>query len=607
MKNRQIFFSISLALILLIVSFTTETFSKEGSLKIPKNSLLSMTLKWTMKDNSMGQIRVVDSLKLSNMETDSFYLLFRKNARLEALFCYDNKTIPLGIDLDKTSSLVLSVTWGQGEGVLTLERLLFAADRVVGIRVPMQKNMYCLTVVKDIITRNKKNIPNGVPEQFHALASRTLAMNMLYAAESDKYAGKIGKTFEVKTEYAMPRFILSSEEWIKVPIIKKKKKSSGGFFGAGLEAKITGEPESKTKNIPVYSLDVMQDRMETKGEFPIAFQTARSIYNDTLESRVIYQLTEGKRRILSASVVFGQMMKNRKLRGMENETIIVASNNLSVLNTCSSLWPAAKTQILSFVKSHPDWKIIIPRHPVVFFHGDDPLYGMYAWFQVEPKTGRIKGILPTGLHGATEENSLVQEILRKEAVRRTKGAVKKIVKSEGGIHAFFGTVAGMYVSSGGILEGVTITMVNPNIASLSGEEWEKFLASHAIKFSRNFLTANKDLYDSYSVRTGFWAGVAAITSHFNGKDAASQCLENAWQDIEKKVTDDIKSWGAKQVHKEAGEAGLDIIEEAYKRYYPKEKRSGRLFNKVENQYGAGQASFGKDSEIKSHIKKAIGD
>ncbi len=602
MKNRPIFFTIAFIAFLLITSCNSEASKKDKIIKTPDHPLLSLTLKWTMKDNSIGEKKVADSLTLSAGGKDSFYLLFRKNKRLEALFCFDNEAIPLDIDLDQASSLALSVVLEQKGGNLTMDRLLFASDRVMGTRVPRENNIYCLKVIKDLTPFNEMNIPDGVPEEFHNAALRTRAMNTLYASESDKYSEKIGKTFIVKTGYAMPRFILSSEEWMELPVVKKK--SSGGPLSIGVDKIIFGDSEKKTANIPVYSLDVLQDDIEAEGEFPVAFQTARSIYNDTLESRVIYQLTEGKRRILSTSVVFGQMMKNRQLRGMENQIIMVDQNNLSAFNNCSDLWPSAKTKILSFLRSHPDGKVIVPRYPVAFFHGDDPLYGMYAWFQVEPQTGRMKGILPTGLHGATDEPGIFQTVLRNEVKRRIKGKFQKLVPKEGGIKAYFGGLAGMYVSSAGILEGVTITVANPRIASLSGGDWEKFLASHAIKYSRNFLTAYKDTYDSYSARAGFWGGVAAIVSHFNGKEAASACLENAWQDIEERILDDIRSWIANQLNSETGEATFDALEETARRNKAKEKKAAELFNTVNDQWGSGQSSFGEESKIESLVKDA---
>jgi hypothetical protein len=573
------------------------------------NPAVTVKLKWTSTDGAQKEKVVIESLPPAEINDYCVWLLFQEQeGKLIPVIAYNGSVHSLGTPATDMQALSLAVEYTDSRNERSLERLLFGENRVLGTRNAHKDNIYCLTILPDVPIDPSSLLQEGIPGLDRARALRPAVLNLRYAKESDAFSRETGKVFEVKTHYELPRVLIAAEEWIELPAKKKEKpdSSSGGLFGVDLDEEIFGSEKPTPEWAPTYSVDVLLDEIEAQGTYPEAFQTARSLSNDVLEGKIIYQATGAKRRVLTASTVFYQMTKNRLEKGIENEAVVVSQTDPSSLESCPHLWPQAKKEILSFLGANPGWKVLVPRQPVVFFAGDNPAYGMYAWLQIDPASGRMIGVLPTGLHGASEEWAAVSEILGKEALSQMKSQVEKTIGSEGGLHGFLSTVAGMYVSSAGILDGVGITMVNSEVDALSDEEWKKFLANHALKFARQFLEDHADIYDSYSSRMGFWAGVAAMTSHFDGEEAARKCLGNAWNDCKEKAINDAKKWIEDKVGKVKGAARNAVVNEAAERFGDKAKQAKELFNKAHKAYtGVTDAIPDAAADIAPHLKNII--
>ncbi|GAH73077.1 unnamed protein product, partial [marine sediment metagenome] len=265
-------------------------------------------------------------------------------------------------------------------------------DRPMGTRSAGVEDVYHILVLNDFVTDQdlsllpaEADIPG--PERKGAFG-RTYFLARSYAVQSDEKSKRYSEITGVKAVYRLPRFILAAEQWVEIQKeAEKKKKSSGGLFGGALDDvadEIAGEAKPEPTKISVYSVDVLLDEVEAGGRYATGFQSARSMWNDILEGKVIYEATGAKRRIITASIVFSQMQKNKIQRDSDNRIISVDSRNLNVLESCESLWPGAKKNIFDFLVENPGWKVITTRKPVTFYKDDKPVYAMYAWFKVDP-------------------------------------------------------------------------------------------------------------------------------------------------------------------------------------------------------------------------------
>jgi|GEM_PF-4343624 hypothetical protein len=359
------------------------------------------------------------------------------------------------------------------------------------------------------------------------------------------------KVYDVTAHYETPRIIMVAEEWIEISEkvkTNKKPKGGGGLFGGALDdvaAEIAGEKSKKVaKLLPTYSISLLADQIEVNGKYPMSFRVARSLWDDILESKVIYEATGTKGRVLSASVVFFQMQKNKAEGKSSNRLLFFDASGLNRLKQISMLWPKAKVGIKKFHTVHKGWLTVLPKDPVMFFDERGKVqYAAYAWFHVDPLSGHIIGVLPREINGGESD---ARQYIEKKALGLTKKMIEKAAHpATGVVKTFLSTVAGMYVSSAGVLSGLDLTLADPALANMSDKEWKKFLSLHSMDFCNNFLEEYSDIYDSYETMAGFWMGACAIANRLGGAGAGGICLKNGYDALRKKAVSDMKAAGEK--------------------------------------------------------------
>lgn len=504
---------------------------------------ISLTLQWRPTDGQPEQ-KEFGTIPVKKILGEGFWLAFKQQQQgtLPGIYMADEFVL-LSTPIEKMKSLTLIIKYDEKTSSLEEKVTIFSDDRIFGSRKVTPENVYHVLVIADTpADGNTQPLfkPSSITEEsWRAPFGRMHHLALNYARQSDAKRREYEKTFGVQTKYEMPRLIVAAEEWLDIPKeVQKKKKSSGGLFGGALDSvadEIAGEPEVTVTKIPVYSINVLLDEIETNGKYSMGFEAARSSYNDILEGKVIYEATGGKRRIITASTVFSQLQKNKSTRGSKNRTLQIDSESLAELDNCKKLWPKAKEAIKDFLVKQKDWKIIIPAEPVTFYENDKPVYAMYAWFRVHPASGRMIGILPNNTHGAvSDEMAKLEETLIDKA-RETVG------EQGGAVRVLFSQVAGMYVSSAGVLDGVSMTICDPNLANMSDEEWRKFLTMHSLDFCQQFLEDHADDYGSYAQRLAFWQGAMVIASGLGGVEGAQECAKRAVEDAVNKAIDDAKS------------------------------------------------------------------
>jgi len=437
--------------------------------------------------------------------------------------------------------------------------LLFARERALGIQGVLAANVYHLLITRDFIDGQdltKLSEPDQMPAKLKSYLDgfrrlRRLALN--YAAQSDQRTREMAEAFGVDARFDRPRLILTSEEWIEIPKEVQESKPAGPFgaLTAALEPKVVAE------TAPTYGVDVLADGVAAGGEYALGFQNARSTWNDLLEGKVIHDATSGERRILTASLVFAQLGRERAEKGIENRILRVRDGDLELLDQREGLWPSAKESIRSFLAEHPDWSILIPEKPVDFYQGERKLYSLYAWFRVHDATGRMIGMLPNGAHGA-----MTDELARLGGGIRDQ-ALEKIANQAGGgaVKGFFSQVAGMYVAAGGILDGISMTIADPTLLDRGAEAWHEFLGLHAVEYCQQFLEDNASQYDSYSAQLGFWQGALVLIGAVGGRKAVEEGARRAVEGVAGKAKKDLEDWANQQLE-QGGEIAGEALDQA---------------------------------------------
>lgn len=449
--------------------------------------------------------------------------------------------------IERMDSLELVVTVINGRRKITKTSVLFSKTRPMGTKTATHENIYHLLVLDGFTS--KKSLPESLGKKvtphtpWKEAFFRTHRLAMNYAVQSDERTRKYENAFGVKATYHLPRLILIAEEWLDIPeeVPATAKKKSSGLFGGKMNeinSDIAGKKKIKTKKIPIYSIDILLDRIEADGKYPVGFQSTRSVRNDILEGEIIYHATGSKRRVITSTTVFSQMQKNIISKNSGNRIVSVRKDAIAMLNQCEHLWPSAKKDIIDFLQKNPEWNVVIPEKPVVFYSENKPVYSLYAWYQVHPETGRMVGVLPNSTRGAFSD-----ELAHLEKGLLSKSKNNTPIKTEGSsVKALFSQVAGMYIASAGVLDVVALTLCDPTLANLNEKEWIQFLTHHSLYFCQKFLENNADLYDSYASQIGFWQGALFITYELGGTQAAKECANNAYKSITDSAIDDAKKY-----------------------------------------------------------------
>ncbi len=591
-----------------------------------ENAKLTVTLKWQTNSGETGA-KTYDTVKLSSFHGKGLWVAFLKNGeKYYPGISIRGKFQPAGVPLRDISSLKLEAGITNGS-VETLKETstLFSKDRPVGSKTASPENVYHLLVLNDFTDSSALPAVLGENEspvsQWKESFFRTHRLGMNYAVQSDEKARKIADVLEVKTNYRLPRLIMVAEELLVLnveSVAQKKKKSSGGMFGFNLAEKMDGddkkeEKKTEIKKIPTYSIDVMHDEIEAEGKYRAGFQNARSLWNDILEGKVIYEASEGKRRVITATIVFSQMQKNISLGRSKNKVLLISAGNTKNLDQCEKLWPTVKDDIMGFLKGHPDWNVLIPQKPVKFYENNKTIYGLYAWYKVHPASGRMVGVLSNSMRGGTSAISDEWNKIEEKIAEKAKEAAKK--KGITGIQAFGQQIAGMYVAAGGIIEGITITFCNPKIAALSEKEWLKFLSSHSLKYCSKFLEDNAHLYDDYATQLSFWQGAITMASLLGGKDAVEDGARRAFDGAADKARKDAKKWADEQYDnlKNKSMEEIDNIANKAAENFGKEvkewadaiDKTREITGKVEETAKKGKEVYNRTSAVKEEIKRKL--
>ena len=537
------------------------------------NGELGLSFEWKDTD---GQIQQQDlgGIAVRKILGTGFWVAFKQDRQdvLPGVFMA-GEFVSVPTPVEKMKSLTLVIKYEEKTQTLEKQVVIFSEDRLFGGRKVTPQNVYHVLVLADTPADGAAPPlfePSSVSqESWRGPFGRMHRLAMNYASQSDAKRREYERIFGVQSRYELPRLIVAAEEWLDIPKeVQKKKKSSGGLFGGALDEvadEIAGEPEVTVTKIPVYSINVLLDEIETKGQYSIGFEAARSSYNDILEGKVIYEATGGGRKVITASTVFSQLQKNVATRGSKNRTLRIDANSLAELDNCKYLWPQAAQEIREFLDKQKDWNVIIPAEPVIFYEKDEPVYAMYAWFRINPATGRMIGILPNNTHGAMSDEMAKVEATLMDKVREKVGA------QGGAVRVLFSQVAGMYVSSAGVLDGVSMTICDPNLANMSDEEWRRFLTMHSLDFCQQFLEDNADDYGSYAQRLGFWQGAMMIAANLGGQEGAVECARRAVRDAVDKAIDDAKAKVEEKVKKAQEAAGAELdaqVRDAVNEYAP---------------------------------------
>ena len=581
---------------------------------------IAVSLCWTT-EQGQAERRDYDPIDLREVAGRGLWVAFQaegENQHFPGL-CVAGKFLRAAVAIEQMKLLELEVAVETPAGRAARRAVLFSASRPFGVKRAAPTNVYHLLVLEGLV--EVKDVPQALPDGLAPAAEwkdafwRTHRLAMNYAVEADAKMREYEQVFQVQSRYVLPRLILAAEEWVDVPkeVREAPKKPSGGLFGGAMEDiadEIGGTKKIVPENLPMYSIDVLLDEVEAKGDYAVGFEAARSIWNDVLEGEVIYRATGGKRRVLTATIVFAQMQKNLAAGASDPGPngagapglLLVDSAGLERLDECERLWPAVKADIGRFLKDHPTWRVLIPSRPVTFYQDGKPIYAMYAWFQVNPETGRMIGVLPNASRGA-----LSDEIGRLEQTLLEKAAEKVTGEAGGGaVKGFFSQVAGMYVSAAGIIDAVGMTIADPALAAMDAEQWNKFVAQHALGVCQKFLEDNAALYDSYAAQAGFWQGAAVLASHFGGADAARQAARNAVEGMTNKAVNDAKKYveDKAQVGKKAARQAAD---EALGTYSPRLRDAVNGVESVYDHYNKGRELGTKAADAAKRFEAAMNE
>ena len=492
---------------------------------------LAVALHWQEAGKAAAS-QTLATIPLADVDGKGLWVVFRQSGKTtRPCVILGGKFLPARVATDKMDWLEVVMTVRSGEASYTRRGVLFSKTRAGGVRKASPKNVCHVLVLSGFADAIE---PPAAPDKDAAPAAdwaapmwRTHRIALNYAIQSDAKTREFKKAYGVKARYAQVRLVLAAEQWLDIPkeVREKKKRSSGGLFGGKLNEvadEIAGEKKTVPQDIPIYSLDVLQDDIEAAGTYPRGFQAARSLWNDLLEGKVLYEATGGKRHVLTAGIVFSQMLQNAAKRKTEKKVLSLTAGNHGVLDKCEGLWPAAKAHIRAYLKAHPKRRVNLPARPVAFYQDDKVAYATYAWYEVDPATGRMVGRLSDTTRGGHSDEL---ERLQRQMARRGRGAAGDA--AGGAVRGFFSTVAGMYVGAAGILDGVALTIADPSIAAMDGETWKKFMTEHALDFCQQFLENHAMLYDSAAAQLGFWQGALGIIAGLGGPDAVSGAADRA--------------------------------------------------------------------------------
>lgn len=576
---------------------------------------VTVSLVWTT-DGGQSQRTDYGPMNLAEVAGRGLWVVFQaegENQHFPGL-CVGGRLERAGAATEQMKSLELEVAVETPAGRTVRRAVLFSASRPFGVKKAAPANVYHLLVLEGTV--EAKDVAGSLPDGLAPAAEwkdafwRTHRLAMNYAVEADAKRREYEEVFQVQSRYVMPRLILAAEEWLDVPkeVREAPKKPSGGLFGGALDDvadEIAGEKKVVPENVPMYSIDVLQDEVEAKGAYAVGFEAARSIWNDVLEGAVLYRATGGKRRVLTATIVFAQMQKNLAAGAGDSNApklLLVDSAGLARLDECERLWPAVKSDIGRFLKDHPTWRVLIPSRPVTFYQEGKPIYAMYAWYQVNPETGRMIGVLPNAARGASSD-----EIGRLEQTLLEKASEKVTGEAGGGaVKGFFSQVAGMYVSAAGIIDAVGMTIADPSLAAMDAEQWNKFVADHALGVCKKFLEDNAALYDSYAAQAGFWQGAAVLTSHFGGADAARQAARNAVEGMANKAVSDARKFVEGKA-KAGAKAGREAVDEAAAAYAPRLRNAVNGIERVYDHYNQGRELGTKAADAVNRFEAAMNE
>ena len=530
----------SLRIPLIPLLFATAMFVAPASASAEQaKSTIDVGLLWTTGAGKRIRNDLVGPIAPADAARHGLWIAFvKRNGVLFPAVAHRGLVVPADTPLAEMKSLAVEVTVHDRGRRRLYRSTIFDVDRAFGSRSIDPADMHHVLVVSGDTTGLSRrqtlesDLTNPLVDAGAMWRTRRLARN--YILQSDRKTHAYGKAFGVRPRFDRVRLVFVRESWVTIE--PKAKPKSGGGFGALGDA-LSGGEKPKPRRFPTYGIDVMDNFLRTDGGNTIAFHTARSSFNDVLEGRVLYEATGTDRRVLTASGVLAQLHVNREQHGSKNRILTIDRNNTGRLEQIASLPPESKASIRGFVKRNPSWMVRLTEAPVVFREKGKPIYALHAWFQVHPRSGRRIGILPDGSRGGmTDELPRIARAgldrARNTVARRAGGSAVK---------GFFAQIGGMYVASAGVLEGVSLTMANPDIAALSGKPYTTFLALHSLAHAQRFLEENASQYDTHAAQLAFWQGVLVIAAELGGEEAIRDLGRRATNGVREKAFEDAKS------------------------------------------------------------------
>jgi hypothetical protein len=191
-------------------------------------------------------------------------------------------------------------------------------------------------------------------------------VNMIFAYTSDSITSDAGESFNVFSYYALPRIIITSIE------------------GDGKDVSAV--------------MDLRQDRIEAiphPGQalaMAETFHYGRGVFESVLEGAAL-ELFLGKKALTTAYIMQEASKNNISIQlfsGLEKD-------ELGRLGMPHHVWKQASKSLAS------GFILIVPERSIRF-NGED----RWGWWQVNPETREVVGVLDTGLHQATLQRTVLE-------------------------------------------------------------------------------------------------------------------------------------------------------------------------------------------------------
>jgi hypothetical protein len=450
--------------------------------------------------------------------------------------------LPSGGLLRLDLELVLRAEEGRGR---RLTRTLFDRLRLDGRDGPEAGDT--LAVVVDLPGRRQDDRPPVGAEP--AASARVWAIARSWCLQADEASLRLAWLTGVEARAALPRVVAAGVESLRLSVQARpaRRGSPLDTISERINQLPTPAPQPPM-DFPSYTLDVLLDEVSARGARALSFQTARSLWVDLLEAKVLAEATGGRRRVVCASLVLDRLVQlhTERRAGSPSPPVVLTlgAGDEAALDDLPALPVEVAEDVRAFLARTPGGKVLIPNGPVPFAATEaSPAHALYAWFAVDPSSGRMVGRTPLSLHGAITDpgwRQRAQAWLWNQGKERAEAAGREALEgggysNHGAFQAFFRTVAGATVGAGGVVDAVSFTLADAATARLSRDEWQAFAVEHAVGFAVAWLDRQGELYDGLDHKAAFWTGVGLVLWSVDGERGRRQVRQAAGDDLAEEV------------------------------------------------------------------------